>query len=144
MSRRFAFALVAFSSLALACAEKPLGVDPSPLDGLLPAEGNDSSGAPPPPPSTNSGPGYVRGTVLGPSGPGAGNDSLTTAPRVAGVRITAYPRIQPTPSDTLGIGPAAASVVTGADGLFQLPVLPAGEYLITFNPPEGSIYGGVW
>jgi hypothetical protein len=52
--------------------------------------------------------------------------------------------VQPTSSDTLGIGPAAATVVTGSDGLFQLPMLPAGEYVITFNPPEGSIYGGVW
>lgn len=133
------------ASLVIACAEKSTtDVQPSVLAGLQRAEGNDSTGAPPPPAPNTSAPGYVRGTVLGPSAPGAGNDSLNTAPRISGVKVTAYPRVPPTAQDTIGVGPAAATVTTDASGLFQFPTVPGGEYLVTFVPPEGSIYGGVW
>jgi hypothetical protein len=81
--------------------------------------------------------------VLGPSAPGAGNDSLATAPRVANAKVTAYPR-QPTATDPNAVGTAVAEVVTGADGKFQLPTLPGGDYIVTINPAAGSIYGGVW
>ena len=141
---RLAIALVCAASFTIACAENPTAVRTSPLAGLQRAEGNDSTGAPPPPPPNPASSGYVRGTVLGPSAPGAGNDSLNTAPKIAGVVVTAYPRVAPTANDTIGIGPAAATVTTGADGKFQLPTLPGGEYLVTFEPPAGSIYGGVW
>lgn len=144
-----ALAVVCVASLAIACAEKAVTpVEPSPLTGLQRAESTDSTGAPPPDsvtaPPTDPSPGYVHGTVLGPSAPGAGNDSLNTAPRIAGVKVTAYPRVPPTAADTIGVGPAVATVTTGADGKFQLPTLPGGEYLVTFVPPEGSMYGGVW
>jgi hypothetical protein len=56
--------------------------------------------------------------------------------------VTAYPRLSTEPIPD--VGPAAASVVTGADGKFQLPTLPGGEYVVTFNPPASSIYAGVW
>ena len=149
-SVKTALAAVCVASLAIACVEKTVTpVDPSPLTGLQRAESTDSTGAPPPdsitaPPTDPASPGSVHGTVLGPSAPGAGNDSLNTAPRIAGVKVTAYPRVPPTTQDTIGIGPAAATVTTGTDGKFQLPTLPGGEYLVTFVPPEGSIYGGVW
>jgi hypothetical protein len=42
------------------------------------------------------------------------------------------------------LGPAAATVTTGADGKFELPTLAGGTYVVTFNPPASSIYGGVW
>jgi hypothetical protein len=133
------------SALVVACAsESTAPIDSSPIAGLAEGQSTDSTGAPPPPSPNPAAPGYVRGTVLGPSAPGAGNDSLNTAPRVAGVKVTAYPRVAPTASDTIGIGPAAATVTTGADGKFELPTLPGGGYLVTFVPPEGSIYGGIW
>jgi hypothetical protein len=82
--------------------------------------------------------------VLGQSEPNAGNDSLETAPRVAGVRVTAYPYLGASTSGAPDLGPEAASVITGADGAFQLPELPGGEYAVTFEPPANSIYQGVW
>src|SRR5687767_1546826 len=147
LSLRSALVVGCVASLAIACADKTVTpVDPSPLSGLQRVEGTDSTGAPPPdssgsPAPNPASPGYVLGTVLGPSAPGAGNDSLNTAPRIAGVKVTALSRVAPTAGDTIGIGPAVATVTTGADGKFQLPTLPGGEYFVTFVPPEGSPYG---
>lgn len=119
---------------AAACTDTA-GPNPSPLDGLTQYASTDSLGAPPPPPVGTPVPGYFQGTVLGPSAPGSGNDSLATAPRVAGVTVTAYTQLDRDP---------VASVVTGADGRFVLPTMPGGHYVVTFTPAPGSPYGGVW
>ena len=131
------FTLVACSN------DDPTGASPSPFTGLTATAGKDSTGAPPPPPPPNPTPGFFRGTVLGPSLPGAGNDSLTTAPRVAGVVITAYPVLS-SATNPPTVGPASATVTTSADGKFQLPTVSGGDYVVTFNPPPSSVYGGVW
>lgn len=136
-------ALVLMAATLVACSDDPTGTGNSPLAGLSQREGADSVGNPLPPEPTTPTPGSFHGTVLGPSEPGAGNDSLATAPRVSGVVVTAYPVTGGTPgSPTLGA--AEATVTTGADGKFQLPTLAGGEYVVTFNPPASSIYGGVW
>lgn len=123
------------SLLASACSDSS-GPNLSPLDGLTQYAGTDSTGTPPPPPPTGTTtPGYFQGTVIGPSEPGAGSDSLATAPRIAGVRVSAYAALEQGP---------VASVVTGADGRFVLPLLPGGHYAVTFTPPINSPYGGVW
>jgi hypothetical protein len=148
-SARIGLAAAFVASLVGACAtEHPTVVKGSPLSGLQRVEA-DSGGGPPPdsagsPAPDPTSPGYVHGTVLGPSAPGSGNDSLSTAPRIAGVVVTAISRVAPTASDTIGIGSAVATVTTGADGRFQLPTLPGGEYFVTFVPPANSGYGGVW
>jgi hypothetical protein len=153
---RLVIALVLIASAAVACVDKPTGIEVSPLAGLQRLEGDSAGGPPtdsaagPPPDSASSpapnpsAPGYVLGTVLGPSAPGAGNDSLNTAPRIAGVVVTAHPRVAPSAGDSIGVGSAVATVTTGADGKFQLPTLPGGEYIVTFVPPPNSGYGGVW
>jgi hypothetical protein len=41
-------------------------------------------------------------------------------------------------------GAEAGSVVTSTTGEFTLPTLPAGEYVVTFIPPAGSPYNGVY
>ena len=142
--RGSSISLVFLSCALAACSDSnSTGPTRSPLSGLTVSAQKDSTGAPPPAPPVNPTPGFFRGTVLGPSLPGAGNDSLTTAPRISGVVITAYPVTSSTTNPPT-VGPALASVTTGADGKFQLPTISGGEYVVTFTPPAGSPYGGVW
>jgi len=123
----------------MACSDAS-SPNPSPLQGLAKVSSNDTGVTTSPPgPST---PGAIHGYVLGQGTP---PDTFTTAPRLANVRVTAYPRIRQT-NDTLGVGPAAASVLTDANGVFQMPEIPGGEYVVTFNPqaPDDLAYRGAW
>ena len=135
------FALAA--GLTAACSDSPTETEDSPLAGLAQREGTDSVGNHSPPPPANPTPGRFHGTVLGPAEPGQGPDTLTTSPRVASVVVTAYPVIGGTQAAP-ELGAAEATTTTGSDGKFQLPQLAGGLYVVTFNPPSTSIYGGVW
>lgn len=132
-------------SLAVACdGDGPSNPNESPLAGLPSVVALDSLGnAPPSVPAAGAAlPGYFRGTVVGESAPGAGNDSLETAPRISGAVVTAYPVIS-LPGAPIEVGDAAASVTTGADGKFTLPTLPGGPYVVAIVPPANSPYTGV-
>ena len=131
-------ALVAVAAIA-ACSTDTVEPNGSPLAGLDKSATGDTASVNHSP--TGTGPGYFRGTVLGPSQPGSGNDSLNTAPRISGVVVTIYER-KPVAGDTVAVGDAKGSVTTGADGKFTLPTLPAGEYVVTFVPPANSPYHG--
>jgi hypothetical protein len=134
ITRRAIPVTLLLAAFVVACTDTA-GPNASPLDGLTQYASTDSAGTTPPPPVGTPAPGYFQGNVVGPSAPGAGNDSLSTAPRVAGVTVTAYAELD---------GDPVASVVTGADGRFALPTMPGGHYVVTFTPPPGSLYGGVW
>lgn len=145
------FLLVLAATTVVACSDDPptTGGNNSPLAGLKSSVAGDSAGttpAPTPPPANNPTPGYVHGTVRAPGATaGPGQDTLAASIKIAGAVVTAYPRlVQGT--DTAGVGPVAAQVITDADGKFTLPTLPGGEYVITFNPPASlaNTYGGVW
>jgi hypothetical protein len=133
--------LVVAGVVAACSTDSPVQPTGSPLAGLSKAEAGDTSNATHQP--TGTGPGFFRGTVLGPSLPGAGNDSLNTAPRIAGVVVTIYQR-KMDGADTVAVGDAKGSVTTGTDGKFTLPTLPAGEYVVTFVPPASSGYHGAY
>lgn len=136
--------LLAAVTIVAACSDSTTEPDPSPLAGLLARASADSAGnAAPPPPTGAPTDGHFRGTVLGPSEPGAGNDSLATAPRVSGAVVTAFPILSGSGA-TAQLGDAAATTTTDANGRFTLPTLAGGEYVVTINPPAASIYGGVW
>jgi hypothetical protein len=144
-SRLFLTVAVLSVGVAIACADNgpTVGGGHAPVAGLTRVESNDTGvTAPPPGPTT---PGSFHGSVLGQAPAGSGPDTLGNAERLANVRVTAYPRTEST-TDTLGVGPAAASVLTDATGAFQMPTLPGGEYVITFNPqaPEDTKYRGAW
>jgi hypothetical protein len=133
-------ALLAASAIIGACSDNPLtGPTDTRLAGLSKSTTNDTSNTTHNP--TGDGPGFFRGTVIGHS-PAGGPDTLTTAPRIAGVVVTIYTR-KITGS---GVEPDVlqGSVTTGADGSFTLPTLPAGEYVVTFVPPGDSGLNGVY
>jgi hypothetical protein len=138
---RFAGAFSAALVLAACSTESTVEPNTGPLAGLDVTTANDSGRVDTP--ATGSGPGHFHGTVLGPSAPGAGNDSLNTAPRIAGVVVTIYER-KLGGADTVAVGDAKGSVTTGTDGKFTLPTLPAGEYVVTFVPPANSPYHGAY
>ena len=144
---RFAALMLAVAAGFAACSDSAPTVPSSPLAGLTKAATGDSStinggggggGTP-----TFTGTGYIRGTVLGASLPGAGNDSLLTAPKIAGVKVTLYQR-QAGTGDAVTAGAEVATTVTGTDGKFQLPVVPAGQYVVTFVPSDQNVYYGVY
>ena len=137
--------LIVLAGALAACSDNgPTDAGESPIDGLRQVAANDSTGSPPPDDTSSSAtPGTFRGTVLAPSEPGGGNDTLATAQRIAGVTVTAYPR-NFSSSDPYAVGPAAGTLVTGTDGMFQFTDLPGGEYIVTFVPPANSPYNGAW
>jgi hypothetical protein len=94
-------------------------------------------------PSDQSTPGYFHGTVRGQSAPGA-TDTMNTAPRIANVVVTIYSLGLKSTTDTLGVGPEVARTSTDASGQFQTPTLPGAFYIVTFTPPSGSPYHGVY
>jgi hypothetical protein len=130
------------SGFAVACSDSPTENENDPLAGLAQRDGSDSVGNPLPPPPTNPTPGGFHGTVLGPSTPGSGVDTLATAPRVSGVVVKAHKVVGGTQADP-ELGPAEQTATTGADGKFAL-TLTGGAYVVTFTPPANSVYGGVW
>ena len=130
------------SAFAVACSDSPTENENNPLAGLAQRDGKDSVGNPLPPAPNTPVAGGFHGTVLGPSTPGSGVDTLATAPRVSGVVVKAFKVIGGTQAEPEP-GPVEQSVTTAADGKFAL-TLSGGNYVVTFTPPESSIYGGVW
>jgi hypothetical protein len=139
----FALVLAITTGFAIACSDDPTEpANDDPLAGLAQRDGRDSTGNPlPAPPSTPVAGGF-HGTVLGPSTPGQGNDTLATAPRIEGVVVKAFKIVGGTQAEP-ELGPVEQAVTTGADGKFAL-TLSGGDYVVTFTPPSNSIYGGVW
>lgn len=140
--RAFALMFALTSGLVVACSDDPTEPEASPLAGLAQRDGRDSTGNPLPPPPSTPVPGAVHGTVLGPSEPGQGVDTLATAPRISGVVVKAFKVTGGTQAEP-ELGPVEQSVTTSADGKFAL-TLSGGDYVVTFTPPANSIYGGVW
>ncbi|MBC8088498.1 MAG: prealbumin-like fold domain-containing protein [Phycisphaerae bacterium] len=148
MSKRVSYGALAsailLGGISAACSsDKTTGPDQqqsSPLAGLSATARNDTVTTPS---STNTGTGYFRGTVMGPSPVGATGDTLGNAPRVSGVVVTIYPRLADV-NGQLTVGALAGTATTNAQGLFQLPELPAGEYVVRFLPPETSAYKGTY
>lgn len=124
---------------AAACADNPNTIRPSVLRGLSQGESNDTVATTPPPPAEAT-PGSFHGYVLG---PGTGPDTMATAPRLQGVVVTVYPFLGGSGQEPI-VGEAVAAMTTDANGVFQSPTVPGGEYVVTFVPPENSIYRGVY
>jgi hypothetical protein len=134
--------LVLALAAGLAACDDTDGVGPStdPLQGLRSTSATDSAGnAAPTQPPQMAGPGYFRGVVRTSQLTAGGPDTLANSVRVANVQVTAYQR---RPDGTAGT--QVASTTTNDRGEFQLATMPGGEYIVTFVPPSGSAYQGVW
>ncbi len=130
----------AVAALLLGATIACSGGDPTqpsrdPLSGLREVTRADSSETPQSP----TGPGHFTGTVLGYQ---PGTDSLGTAVKLAGVRVTAYDQVES--NGRVAAGNEVASVTTSSEGTFQLPSLAFGDYVVTFVPAAGSGYVGGW
>lgn len=142
-SRLLALAFGGALVLLTACeSDGPTDASRSPLAGLARTTGMDSTGNVPPP-ATDLQDGYFRGRVLGASEPGSGDDSLETAPRLADVLVSVYPRVNGSESEP-ELGPAVATMLTDDNGDFESPLLTGGAYVVTFTPSASSGYTGVW
>jgi hypothetical protein len=149
--------LIAIAAAAVACADQTsTAIDHDPLAGLEQSSANDSSGNALPPTSGHdtatatpggpvggidtlqSEPGYFRGIVRS-SEMIQGADTLAGSVRIPDVKVDAYARL-----NNGDPGALAASVVSNAQGEWQLPTLAAGHYVVTFTPPANSAYQGVW
>lgn len=137
-SRSGALVITTIAVFFAACAGDPIAPGGSVLQGLVAGESNDTSSTIPPP--TNPTPGRFHGFVIG---HGTFPDTMATAPRLANVRVTIYPHLG-WQGDVPTIGAEAGSVTTDANGAFQAPTLPGGDYVVTFVPPQGSVYGGTY
>jgi hypothetical protein len=69
-------------------------------------------------------------------------DTAASAVRIAGARVTAFVREEA--NGQVVAGDEVATVLTNAQGFFQLPTLQGGEYVVTFVPPASSPYRGGW
>lgn len=110
------------------------------LSGLSASARNDTVTTPAP---SATGTGNFRGTVMGPAVTGPGTDTLSTSPRIANVTVTIYPRLADVNGE-ITLGAAAGSTKSNAQGQWTLPTLPAGDYVVTFVPPENGIYRGTY
>jgi len=117
--------------LSVACAGDTTA--PNILAGMVQVTVADSTGSAPPQEPMAAG--FFRGVVMGYE---PGPDTLATAQRLAGVSVKAYARVGDQPS-----GDAVAAVTSDANGEWQLPTLPGGEYVVTFTP-VGNTYRGAW
>ena len=130
-------------AVGLAACDDTDGIGPTtdPLQGLRSTAATDSAGnaAPTGQPAPTSGPGYFHGIVRTSQLTAGGPDTLANSVRLANVKVTAYQR------QTDGsAGTQVASTTTNDRGEWQLASLPGGEYVVTFVPPSGSAYQGVW
>jgi len=144
-SPRVVLAASLLAALAVACTES---TEPNQtvdvLAGLTETAPQDSAGAPMTPPPGGAGAGYFRGYVRGPNAPGTDGDTLATSPRIGGVVVHAYPITGYSAGGTPLLGTLAGEVTTNAQGEFTFPTIPGGEYVVTFRPPAGSAYQGMW
>ncbi|HEX9563370.1 MAG TPA: carboxypeptidase-like regulatory domain-containing protein [Gemmatimonadaceae bacterium] len=128
------------------CSNDTTGPDnASPLAGLTRVEANDTGTTSGPPGQVA--PGSFHGNVLGLAVNGATGDTLSSAVKLEGVKVTAYEHSGQFGTDGRPLpGAVAGSVTTDANGTFQMPELPGGEYIVTIapQPPYDAVYHGGW
>lgn len=57
--------------------------------------------------------------------------------------IRAYP-VSASTTGGMQLGDPVGQTTTDAVGRFTFPTIPGGDYVITFTPPAGSSFQGVW
>lgn len=126
----------------MACAETPITPEPGErLTGYSVGEIKDTAitgGSPGAQTGTN--PIQVAGIVRG---VGEGQDTMATAPKLAGVVVKAYKHLGYSGNDVL-IGEQVGSATTDENGWYGYFTLAPGSYVVTFTPPASSIYRSIY
>ena len=145
MRTRLITLVLTASTLGLvACSDTVTGVDAKTLlADLSPSATNDTTVTGKPDTSTwTPQPGAFHGIVFH---PGAGPDTIGSAIRVANVAVVVYPETGWDSQNAVPrLGNPVASFTTNANGEFQSPTIAGGTYIVTFTPPAGSPYKGVY
>ena len=137
------------TAICVACDSPARPVQQLELQGLRQTTATDSVGTPVTSTTAETTPVYtgppvqIRGVVRSSELKQPGPDTLVNSVRVAGVRVAAMPvtDLRTSPPTT---GAVEAETTTNANGEFTLPPVAGGPYVVTFTPPAGSAYGGVW
>jgi len=72
---------------------------------------------------------------------------MANSVKLQGVRVAAYPYLlELNPDGSPKAGPEEAFALTNADGVFQLPTLKGGVYVVTITPqpPNDAVWIGGW
>ena len=80
--------------------------------------------------------GIVRGV-------GEGQDTMATAPKLAGVVVKAYKHLGYSGNEVL-IGEQVGSLTTDDNGWYGYFTLPPGSYVVTFTPPANSAFRSIY
>lgn len=139
-------ALLVTSVGLVACSDDSTGPDESNLlTGLSPVEANDTSSVISPTEPVE--PGAFHGNVLGLAQIGGVGDTISNAVKMEGVLIRAYAYSGAVDDRGLPVpGALVGSAQTDANGMFQMPELPGGNYIVTIapQPPDDATWIGGW
>lgn len=131
-------AAVAVAVTLAACAGDSTNPTSNLLAGAAHVTSNDTVVGTPPEGTTT--PGSFHGFVLG---HGTGVDTFTTAPRIQGATVTAYPHLGYN-GQTPILGDPVGTVTTDATGAFQFPEIAGGNYVVLVTPTAASGYRPVY
>jgi hypothetical protein len=142
-SSSFAIAAILVTA-PIGCSDQgPSGEAPE-LQQLTRLASPDSAGGGDPVNPTPSGPGKFQGVVAGEGIRQSERSASSLGPDLPDVHVTVYPVIGSPSSANPEVGPAIVRRVTNAYGEFETPEIPGGKYVVTFVPPDGSSYQGVY
>ena len=126
------------------CADQGPTADNTDLSLLVRLASPDSATGPDPVAAPPTGPGFFQGVVAGEGTPSTERSIDVLGPDLPDVRVTVYPLLESSAPAMPQMGAAIDTRVTNAYGEFETAEIPGAKYVVTFVPPNGSIYKGAY